>query len=121
MTQPREAVAFEDAAHLDAWLAENYDFEPGVWLKVGKKGALARTVTSDEVNDLALCWGWITGHRKALDDEYFLQKITPRRRRSNWSRINIDRVQELIAAGRMQPPGLAAIDEARADGRFDRI
>jgi uncharacterized protein YdeI (YjbR/CyaY-like superfamily) len=70
--------------------------------------------------DVGLCWGWISGHRKALDQIYFLQRYTPRRPRSNWSAVNIAKVETLISAGRMRPPGLAEVDAAKADGRWDR-
>jgi uncharacterized protein YdeI (YjbR/CyaY-like superfamily) len=66
------------------------------------------------------CWGWISGHRKALDETHFLQRYTPRRPRSNWSAVNVAKVEALIAAGRMQPPGLVEVDAAKADGRWDR-
>jgi uncharacterized protein YdeI (YjbR/CyaY-like superfamily) len=77
-------------------------------------------VTNDEAVDVGLCWGWISGHRQALDETYFLQRYTPRRQRSNWSEVNVAKVGALIAAGRMQPPGLAEVDAAKADGRWDR-
>src|SRR4051812_26085278 len=113
-----EAITFRDAVQLEAWLSEHHDFEPGVWLRLAKKGSDAHTVDIDEVLAAALCWGWIPGLRRALDDDFYLQKITPRRRKSNWSQINIDKVAELIAAGRMRAPGMAAVEAARADGRF---
>lgn len=108
-----------DRAELEAWLDEHHDSSPGVWVKLAKKGSGVASVTAAEVNDAALCYGWITGHRKSYDDVHYLQKITPRRRRSLWSRVNVDRVAELTAEGRMREPGLAEVALARADGRWD--
>jgi uncharacterized protein YdeI (YjbR/CyaY-like superfamily) len=92
----------------------------GVWLKIAKQHTGVASVTNDEAVDVGLCWGWISGHRKALDETYFLQRYTPRRPRSNWSAVNVAKVEVLIAADRMQPPGLAEVDAAKADGRWDR-
>ncbi|MEI5526622.1 YdeI/OmpD-associated family protein [Streptomyces brasiliscabiei] len=111
--------AFPDADHLDAWLAA-HPAPPsgGVWVRVAKKGTGLRSVTAGEVNDVALCHGWITGTRRRLDEAYFLQRITPRRPGGDWSRVNVRRVAELSAAGRMRPGGLAEVAAARADGRW---
>ncbi|MWA14469.1 YdeI/OmpD-associated family protein [Streptomyces sp. BA2] len=108
-----------DRAELEAWLDEHHDSSPGVWVKLAKKGSGVASVTSAEVNDVALCYGWITGHRKAYDDVHYLQKITRRRPRSLWSEVNVDRVEELTAEGRMREPGLAEVAAARADGRWE--
>ncbi|MFI8873490.1 YdeI family protein [Streptomyces sp. NPDC055243] len=105
-------------AELEAWLDEHHDSSPGVWVKLAKKGSGVPSVTAAEVNDTALCYGWITGHRKAYDDVFYLQKITPRRPRSLWSKVNIDRVEELTEEGRMREPGLTEVAAARADGRW---
>jgi uncharacterized protein YdeI (YjbR/CyaY-like superfamily) len=91
-----------------------------VWLKIAKKGSGIASVTAAEAIDVALCYGWIDGQRKSLDATYFLQKLTPRRRRSLWSKINVDKVEALIAAGRMRAPGLAEIQAAKQDGRWER-
>lgn len=117
MTDP---IRCEHAAAWDAWLAANYRQHEGVWLKIAKKNTGVPSVTNDEAVDVGLCWGWISGHRKALDDTYFLQRYTPRRPRSNWSAVNVAKVESLSAAGRMRPPGLAEVDAAKADGRWDR-
>ena len=77
------------------------------------------TVYTPEALDVALCYGWIDGQRKSLDDTYFLQKYTPRRARSKWSKVNVGKVEALIAAGEMRPAGLAEIERAKADGRWD--
>jgi len=120
MTSPddTEPHAFESVAHLDAWLAGHPAPHPGIWVKVAKKGAGVRSVVAGDVNDVALCHGWITGHRRGLDASYFLQKITPRRPGSLWSMVNVRRVAELTEAGRMRPAGLAEVAAARADGRW---
>ncbi|QEV21054.1 YdeI/OmpD-associated family protein [Streptomyces alboniger] len=108
-----------DASRLEDWLDEHHGDTPGVWVKIAKKGAGVASVTAAEVNDVALCYGWITGHRKAYDDVHYLQKITPRRPRSLWSKVNVDRIEELTAEGRMREPGLAEVTLARSDGRWD--
>src|SRR4029453_5302958 len=90
----------------------------GVWLKIAKKASGVPSVTADEAVDVGLCYGWIFGRRKSLDDLYFLQKYVPRRPRSRWSQINVTKVDELIAAGRMRPSGLAEVEAAKADGRW---
>jgi len=115
-----ETITCEDAAAWDAWLAANHTRQEGVWLKIAKKGSGRSSVTNDEAVDVGLCWGWISGHRKALDNTWFLQRYTPRRPRSNWSAVNVAKVETLTAAGRMQPPGIAEVEAAKADGRWDR-
>lgn len=120
MTLPDTAAAlpFASAADLDAWLAAHPAPHPGLWVKVAKKGSGLASVDWAEVNDVALCHGWITGQRKALDATYFLQKITPRRPGSLWSMVNVRRVAELTAAGRMRPAGLDEVSAAQRDGRW---
>ncbi|MGW6025427.1 YdeI/OmpD-associated family protein [Streptomyces sp. NPDC055099] len=108
-----------DRVELEAWLDEHHAGSPGVWVKLAKKGSGVPSVTAAEVNDVALCYGWITGHRRSYDDVHYLQKITPRRRRSLWSRVNVDRVAELTAEGRMREPGLVEVAAAQADGRWE--
>jgi uncharacterized protein YdeI (YjbR/CyaY-like superfamily) len=115
-----DIISGDDGAAWEAWLAANYGRRNGVWLKIAKKHSGIASVTNDEAVDVGLCWGWISGHRKALDETYFLQRYTPRRPRSNWSAVNVAKVEALIAAGRMQPPGLAEVDAAKVDGRWDR-
>lgn len=111
--------AFADQAALESWLDEHHGLRSGMWLKVAKKGSGIASVTSAEVDDAVLCYGWITGLRRRYDDTHYLQKITPRRPRSQWSRVNVDRVGVLTAAGRMREPGLAAVRAAQADGRWE--
>jgi uncharacterized protein YdeI (YjbR/CyaY-like superfamily) len=114
-----EVIAFRDAAEFEAWLAEHVNHSRGVWLKIAKKGSGLASLTDDEAVDVGLCYGWISGQRKAFDQVYYLQKYVPRRPRSRWSQVNVRKVEELIAAGRMQPPGLAEVEAAKADGRWD--
>jgi uncharacterized protein YdeI (YjbR/CyaY-like superfamily) len=114
-----EALAFADAAEWEAWLAEHHTLEAGVWLKIAKKGSGLASVTVAEALDVALCYGWIDGQRKALDERHYLQRYTPRRPQSSWSKVNVAKAEALIAAGRMRAPGMAAVEAARADGRWD--
>jgi len=113
-----EVIAFPDAAAFEAWLAENVDHSPGVWLKIAKKGSGIASLTGDEAVDVGLCYGWISGQRKVFDELYYLQKYVPRRPRSRWSQVNVRKVEALMAEGRMRPPGLAEVDAAKADGRW---
>ncbi|MGW1720836.1 YdeI/OmpD-associated family protein [Streptomyces sp. NPDC002156] len=111
---------FADAPALDAWLTAHPSPQPAaLWVKVAKKGSGLPSVGFAEVNDVALCHGWITGQRRSLDSSHFLQKITPRRRGSAWSMVNVRRVAELVEAGLMRPDGLAEVDAAKADGRWE--
>jgi uncharacterized protein YdeI (YjbR/CyaY-like superfamily) len=115
-----ETIVCDDAGAWDSWLAANHTRQEGVWLKIAKKGGGVASLTNDEAVDVGLCWGWISGHRKALDGTWFLQRYTPRRPRSNWSKVNVAKVEALTAAGRMRPPGIAEVDAAKADGRWER-
>jgi uncharacterized protein YdeI (YjbR/CyaY-like superfamily) len=111
-------LSFASAAEWEAWLEANHASSDGLWIKVAKKGSGIPSVTTAEALDLCLCFGWIDSQRRALDENYFLQRYTPRRPRSNWSRINVEKVTELTAAGRMRPAGLAEVERAKADGRW---
>jgi len=111
-------VPFDSAAAFEAWMEAEHDRAPGVWLKIAKKATGIATVTHAEALDVALCFGWIDGQRKGLDDSWFLQRFGPRRPRSTWSKINTEKVAALIAASRMRPAGLAQVEAARADGRW---
>jgi uncharacterized protein YdeI (YjbR/CyaY-like superfamily) len=112
-------ISFRDAAEWEIWLADHQDCAAGVWLKVAKKGSGLASVTTAEALEVALCYGWIDSHRKALDEQRFLQKYSPRRARSSWSKVNVDKVEALIAVGRMQVAGLEQMRAAKADGRWD--
>jgi uncharacterized protein YdeI (YjbR/CyaY-like superfamily) len=114
-----EVIAFRDAAEFESWLADNVDRSAGVWLKLAKKGSGIASLTDDEAVDIGLCYGWISGQRKSFDEVYYLQKYVPRRPNSRWSQVNVRKVEQLVAAGRMRPPGLAEVAAAKADGRWD--
>ena len=114
-----DELTFSDAAAFEAWLERHVDHRPGVWLKLAKAGTGIPSLTSDEAVDVGLCFGWISGQRKSLDDRYYLQKYVPRRPRSRWSLVNVRKVEVLTEAGRMRPAGLAEVEAARADGRWD--
>jgi uncharacterized protein YdeI (YjbR/CyaY-like superfamily) len=116
---PRRVKGFVSEAAFETWLAARHDREPEIWIKVHKKGSGLASVTPAQALDVCLCWGWIDGIRKAFDERSFLQRYTPRGRKSTWSQINRDRVARLIAAGRMTPHGLRQVDLAKADGRWD--
>jgi uncharacterized protein YdeI (YjbR/CyaY-like superfamily) len=101
------------------WLDKNHAQQDGVWLKFAKKASGITTVNYAEALEEALCYGWIDSQAKSLDDKFYLQKFSPRRARSIWSKINVDKVEKLIAEGKMQPAGLAQIEAAKADGRWE--
>ena len=111
---------FKSAKAFEAWLKKNHATSEGLWLKIAKRGSNEPSVTYPEAVEIALCWGWIDGQKKSLDDQHYLQRFTPRRARSVWSRINVNKVQALIEAGRMQAPGQAQVEAAKADGRWAR-
>lgn len=111
---------FKSAKAFEAWLKKNHATSDGLWLKIAKRGSNEPSVTYPEAVEIALCWGWIDGQKKSLDDQHYLQRFTPRRARSVWSKINVEKVQALIDAGRMQAPGQAQIEAAKADGRWAR-
>ena len=112
-------VFFPSAAAWEAWLADGHATSGGVWLKMAKKGTGIDSVTYAEALDVALCYGWIDGQKAGFDDTYWLQRFTPRRRGSKWSKINREKVTALIESGRMQPAGLREVESAKADGRWD--
>ncbi|AIJ48889.1 hypothetical protein O987_24060 [Comamonas testosteroni TK102] len=116
----RAPTLFKSAKAFEVWLKKNHAASGGLWLRIAKRGANEPSVTYPEAVEVALCWGWIDGQKKSLDDQHYLQRFTPRRARSVWSKINVEKVQALIEAGRMQPAGQAQIDAAKADGRWER-
>jgi uncharacterized protein YdeI (YjbR/CyaY-like superfamily) len=109
---------FADAAAWESWL-ERHAASAGLWLKIAKKDAGIPSVTYAEALDVALCHGWIDGQKKGFDAQFFLQRFTPRRARSTWSKINVAKIETLSAAGRMRPAGLREVEAAKADGRWE--
>ena len=116
---PKKIKSFRTEAAFEAWMKANHARETEIWLKIHKKGSGLPTVTNAQALDVALCWGWIDGIRKAFDERSFLQRYSPRRPRSVWSQINRDHVKRLTEAGRMTPHGQQQVDAAKADGRWD--
>ncbi len=102
-----------------AWLEEHSGQQEGAWLRLAKKASGLSTITRQEALDVALAYGWIDSQSRSESETHSLQRYSPRRARSPWSRINVERVEQLIAEGRMRPPGLAQVDAAKADGRWD--
>jgi uncharacterized protein YdeI (YjbR/CyaY-like superfamily) len=125
MTPPKPAppelpvLHFEDQGAWAEWLDRHHPDAPGVWLRHAKKDSGIRSVSYAEALDVALCYGWIDSQKKTYDESSWIQKWGPRGRKSIWSKINRDKVDALVVAGRMQPAGLAAVDAAKADGRWD--
>jgi uncharacterized protein YdeI (YjbR/CyaY-like superfamily) len=111
---------FKNARAFEAWLKQHHATSPGLWLQIAKRGAAESSVTYQEAVEIALCWGWIDSQKKSLDAHYFLQRFTPRRTRSVWSKVNVEKVATLIHEGRMQASGLAQVEAAQADGRWAR-
>lgn len=116
---PKRIKSFRSAAELERWLSKHHDRENELWLRVYKKDSGRPTVTAAEGLDVALCWGWIDGLRKAYDESSFLQRYSPRKPKSIWSQINRENVARLTAARRMTPHGQKHIAAAKADGRWD--
>jgi uncharacterized protein YdeI (YjbR/CyaY-like superfamily) len=110
---------FETQQDWEGWLKEHHAEVAGVWLKFAKKGTGIASLSYAEALEGALCYGWIDGQKASLDDDYWLQKFTPRRAKSIWSQINREKALALIAAGRMQPAGLRQVELAKADGHWD--
>ena len=121
MTKPAElpTLPFESKKKFAEWLAKQHDKSAGVWMKLAKKATGIPSVTYAEALDVALCYGWIDGQRNSFDENYFIQKFTPRRPKSIWSKINTEKVERLIESGEMKPSGLKAIEAAKQDGRWD--
>lgn len=119
MKQDYPLKAFKTATSFETWLAKNHATADGIRVKIAKKSSGIRSITFAEALDIALCYGWIDGQSKGLDEQWYWQRFTPRRKRSLWSKRNRENVERLIAEGRMQPAGQAEIDRAKADGRWD--
>lgn len=111
--------AFASQKDWAKWLDKEHAESDGVWIKFAKKASGIPSVDYAQALDVALCYGWIDGQLKRVDDTYYVQKFTPRRARSKWSKVNIGKVEKLIAEGKMKPAGQAQVDAAKADGRWD--
>ena len=116
---PMTIKTFRGEIAFERWMRTNHARASELWLRIYKKGSGVPTITAAQALDVALCWGWIDGIRKAFDDRSFLQRYSPRRPKSIWSQINRDHVARLTAAGRMTPYGQKQVDAANADGRWD--
>lgn len=114
-----DVLDFPDAAGWEAWLEAQHGDQAEAWLRIAKRHSGIATITIAEALDVALCFGWIDGQRKSLDEVSFLQRYSRRRPRSSWSKVNVAKVEALVAAGRMRPAGLAEVAAAEADGRWD--
>ena len=119
MTPPPDRRRFATQRAFETWLRGNHSSSAGVWLLIAKRGADKPTVTYPEAVEVALCYGWIDGQKKSVDARHWLQRFTPRRVRSLWSKANRAKAEALIRSGRMQPSGMAEIEQARSDGRWD--
>jgi uncharacterized protein YdeI (YjbR/CyaY-like superfamily) len=116
---PEDPLFFPDAAAFDAWLEANGAGSDGIWVRMAKKGSGRPSLDWTRAVEVVLCHGWIDGQSRRVDDEWFVQRFTPRRPRSLWSKVNRGKAEALIAAGRMRPAGLAEIERAKSDGRWD--
>jgi uncharacterized protein YdeI (YjbR/CyaY-like superfamily) len=117
---PKKVHAFKDAASFYKWLAKHHDKEDEVWIKIHKVDSGLQSITPKEAIDVVLCWGWIDGVRKGFDNKSFLQRYSPRGKKSVWSKINVDNVARLIKEKRMTEHGLRHVETAKADGRWAR-
>lgn len=115
----QKIIAFKSPKDLSKWLHANHTSESELWVKIFKKGSGVPSVNWNEVVIESLCWGWIDGIKKSLDDQAYLQRITPRKPRSNWSMRNTEHIERLIIEGRMEEPGLVHVRAAKADGRWE--
>jgi uncharacterized protein YdeI (YjbR/CyaY-like superfamily) len=120
IVNPDAVHEFKDAAALERWYRKHHDKAPEMWIKVHKKDSGLASVTIAEALDIALCWGWIDAIRKSFDDKSYLQRYTPRTKKSIWSQVNIGHIERLRKAGRMQPGGEAQVKLAQEDGRWAR-
>jgi uncharacterized protein YdeI (YjbR/CyaY-like superfamily) len=117
---PTKVREFKDAERFYKWLAKHHDKETEVWIKIHKVASGLKSITPVEAIDVVLCWGWIDAIRKGFDERSFLQRYTPRGRKSIWSQVNVRNVARLIEEGRMTEHGLRHVELAKADGRWDR-
>jgi uncharacterized protein YdeI (YjbR/CyaY-like superfamily) len=114
-----DVLDFPDAAGWESWLAAQHGVRAEAWLRIAKRHSGIATITIAEALDVALCYGWIDGQRRAHDDVSFLQRYSRRRPASSWSKVNVAKVEALTVAGRMRPAGLAEVAAAKADGRWE--
>jgi uncharacterized protein YdeI (YjbR/CyaY-like superfamily) len=119
-TKELPVLAFETAQHFETWMERHHATAPGLMLKFAKKNSGIPSVTYEEALQVALCYGWIDGQLKSLGATHYVQRFTPRRPKSVWSKRNVERVEALLAAGRMKPAGLAEVEAAKSDGRWGR-
>ncbi|EMI46167.1 hypothetical protein RRSWK_01352 [Rhodopirellula sp. SWK7] len=117
---PTRIMTFESPKDLGRWLDGNHATESELWIKIFKKGTGVPSVSWGDVVIEALCWGWIDGVKKSIDDQAYLQRISPRKTRSNWSKRNREHAERLISEGRMTELGLAHVRAAKADGRWEK-
>jgi uncharacterized protein YdeI (YjbR/CyaY-like superfamily) len=120
VADPAPVLVFDSARSWEAWLAKHHARSPGAWLRIYKKGSGKDSVNYTEALDAAICYGWIDSRKRPGDALSWLQKFSPRRPRSVWSRINTQKAERLIETGRMKPAGLAEVEAAKADGRWQR-
>ena len=120
IVNPDNVREFKDADAFYEWLGKLHDKEDEVWIKIHKVGSGLKSITPKEAIDVALCWGWIDAIRKAFNAKSYLQRYTPRGRKSTWSQVNVENVARLIDEGRMTEHGLLQVEAAKADGRWDR-
>ncbi|HEX5001693.1 MAG TPA: YdeI/OmpD-associated family protein [Bacteroidia bacterium] len=113
-------IEFKTVKTFETWLLKNHEKSKGLWIKIFKKDSGEMTITYAEALDIALCFGWIDGQKQSFDDKAWLQKFTPRREKSIWSKMNIEHVERLINEGRMRSAGLRAVEKAKADSNWDR-
>jgi len=113
-------MEFKTAKIFETWLMKNHDKSNGLWLKISKKDSGKKTITYAEALDVALCYGWIDGQKKAHDEQAWLQRFCPRGAKSIWSKKNTEHIERLINEGRMKPEGLEAVEKAKADGRWEK-
>jgi len=115
-----EVIPFETPKKFENWLKKNHKTSNGIWLRLFKKDSKQKSITYEEAVIEALCFGWIDGQSNKYDDQSWIQKFTPRRPKSIWSQRNKERIEQLTREGRMKPPGMAEVEKAKADGRWDK-
>jgi uncharacterized protein YdeI (YjbR/CyaY-like superfamily) len=113
-------IEFKTAKMFETWLLKNHENSKGLWIKIFKKDSGEKTISYAEALDIALCYGWIDGQKQSFDDQAWLQKFTPRRDKSIWSKVNIGHVERLINEGRIRPAGFKAIEKAKTDGSWEK-